>query len=183
MAEIVEVRRHSLRGEGKSLSPEGVALAHRVAPTLVGDFHSAYTSPKPRCIETLAAFGFTTYRVIPEFSTLPDEELSAHARLAEALQRRAGCSLLDAYMAIPATHLVLEKFGAAFFEKLCGLAAALPGGRNALVVSHGGSVEPAVLAAMPDWTLESMGGELAECEGALFRFEDGIFKSVEIRRL
>ena len=181
MAEIFEVRRHSLRGSGPGLSPEGIALAQQTAPTLVGRFAAAYTSPKQRAIETLAAFGFTAYTVVPEFSTLP-ATLAAHDHHVDALVERTQCSVLDAYMAIPATHLILEAFGAACLDKLCTLAAKLPHGRNAIAVSHGGSIEPAVLAAMPDWTLESMGGELAECEGALFHFDGGVFRGVDIVR-
>lgn len=182
MGEIIEVRRHSLRGEGSSLSPEGVELARKAAAGMVGRFHAIYTSPKQRCIETLEAFGFTTYKIVPEFGTLPPE-LAAHDRHVEAVRGRSGCSPLGAYMAIPATHLILERFGSIFYEKLCALAAELPLGRNALAVSHGGSIEPAVLAAMPDWTLDDLGGELKECEAALFHFDDKLFKRVELRRL
>ena len=182
MPEIFEVRRHSLRGDGPSLSPEGIELARRTAATLVGNYEAIYTSPKTRCIETLAAFVFTTCKVVPEFGLLPSK-LDDHERHVGLLQRRTGCSRLEAYFAIPATHLILEEFGRAFFEKLCQLARELHHGKNALAVSHGGSIEPAVLAAMPDWTLRDLGGELRECEGALFHFEDGICTRVELRRL
>lgn len=182
MAEIVEVRRHSLRGDGDALSPEGIELARKAAAGLVGNFAAAYSSPKQRCIETLRLFGVEQFRIVPEFGLLP-RELDAHDRHAEALRERTGCSLLEAYMAIPATHMIIEGFGAAFLEKLCGIGEKLPLGRNALVVSHGGSIEAAVLAAMTDWTLDDLGGELKECEGALFHFDDGILERVEVRRL
>lgn len=182
MGEIIEVRRHSLRGEGDELSPEGVDLARRAAGTLVGNYAAAFSSPKERCIQTLRLFGVAEFRIVPEFG-LPPAELAEHDRHAEALRARTGCSLLAAYMAIPATHLILERFGSAFYEKLCAIAEELPSGRNALVVSHGGSIEPAIMAAVPDWTLESMGGELKECEGALFHFDGGILQRVELRRL
>ncbi|MBM4043202.1 MAG: histidine phosphatase family protein [Planctomycetes bacterium] len=182
MGEIVEVRRHSLRGEGDALSPQGVELARRVAPTLLGGFHAAYSSPKQRAIETLKLFGVAEYKIVPEFG-LPPHELASHDQHVQALRTRTGCSTLEAYLAIPATHLLLESFGAAFLDRLCEVAAALPSGKNALVVSHGGSIEPAVLAAEPDWTLSDMGGELKECEGALFHFDGGILRRVELRRL
>jgi len=182
MGETVEVRRHSLRGEGKGLSAEGLELARRAAATLVGNYAAVYTSPKRRCIETLEALGFTRYEVAPEFATLPSE-LEDHERHAEALRSRTGCSLLEAYLAIPATHLILEKFGTAFFERVCAIAEELPSGKNALVVSHGGSIEAAVLAAMPDWSLRDLGGELKACEAALFVFENRLFRRVEILRL
>jgi len=182
VGEVIEVRRHSIRGEEGALSPEGVELARRVAATLLGHYHAACSSPKKRAIETLRLFGATEFRIVPEFSTLP-KELDAHESRVEALRRRTGCSTLQAYLAIPVTHLILERFGTEFFDKLCELAADLPAGKNALVVSHGGSIEAAILAAMPDWTLESMGGELKECEGALFRFSGGLLKGVELRRL
>jgi len=182
MAVIFEVRRHSLRGEGDGLSAEGLELARRAAATLVGGFAAVYSSPKLRCVETLKAFGFESYRVIPELGTLP-ASLRDHDHHVDALRSRTGCTFLEAYLAIPATHLILEAFGEALFAKLCQLVADLPAGRNALAVSHGGSIEPAVLAAMPDWTLDDLGGELRECEAALFHFTDTIFKGVELRRL
>jgi len=182
MGSVFEVRRHSLRGEGGSLSPEGIELARRASRTLVGNYHAAYSSPKQRAIETLRAFGFDEYHVVPEFGTLP-AELAKHDRMADTLRERTGCTLLEAYLEIPATHLVLERFGNAFFERLCELAEHLPLGRNALAVSHGGSIEAAILAAVPEWTLADIGGELKECEGALFCFEDRLFRRVEIRRL
>jgi broad specificity phosphatase PhoE len=182
VSELIEVRRHSIRGEEGSLSPEGIELARRATATLLGHYHAAYSSPKKRAIETLQLFGVSEYKIVPEFSTLP-KELDAHDAHVEALRRRTGCSTLQAYLAIPVTHLILERFGSEFSDKLCELAAGLPVGKNALVVSHGGSIEAAVLAAIPDWTLETLGGELKECEGALFRFSGGLLKSVELRRL
>ena len=79
--------------------------------------------------------------------------------------------------------MVLEAFGEAFFEKIYELVQKLPANRNALAISHGGSIEPAVLATMPDWTLEDMGGELKECEAARFHFDRQAFKRVELLRL
>ncbi|MFP4058610.1 MAG: histidine phosphatase family protein [Candidatus Brocadiia bacterium] len=182
MAEVFEVRRHAPRGQGKGLSAQGVELAKRASETLLGNYQALYTSPKQRCIETLQAFGFETYKVIPEFATLPSK-LEEHQEKVDQLQERAGCSLLEAYLAIPATRLVLEEFGGSFFDRVCELADELRPGRNALAVSHGGSIEPAVLAAMPDWDLETMGGPLGECEAALFRFENKVFTGVDILRL
>ncbi len=182
MAAVVEVRRHSLRGEGGSLSPEGVALAERARATLLGNYQACYSSPKLRARETLEAFGVTTYTVIDAFSTFP-KEIDDHGDHVRALQERTGCTVLEAYLAIPATHLVVERVGQQFFAKLCELAAELRPRRNALVVSHGGSIEAAVLAAMPDWTLDDLGGELAVCEAACFRFHDHVFRDVSFIRL
>ncbi len=182
MAEIFEVRRHSLRGEGGSLSPEGIALAERARPTLVGRYQACYASPKPRARETLEAFGFTSYRILDELSTFP-KAIDDHGDHVRALQERTGCTTLEAFLAIPATHLVVEAFGNALFARVRELADGLRAGRNALAVSHGGSIEAAVLSAVPDWTLDDMGGELAECEAALFVFEAHVFRRVEFVRL
>lgn len=182
MAEIFEVRRHSIRGQGDDLAPEGIELATRARPTLLDAYHACYTSPKGRCIQTLEAFGFRAYTIVAEFGTLP-RKLAEFDRQAQTIRERSGCTLLEAYFAIPGTHVVLEEFGNAFLAKLTELAEALPQGKNALAVSHGGSIEPAVVAAMPDWSLQTMGGELRECEGARFRFENAILRGVEIVRL
>lgn len=182
MPEIVEVRRHSLRGEGQSLSEEGIALARRAAEGLLGNFQTCCTSPKARAIETLEAFGVTQHTAVPEFGTLPDE-LEDHAAHVKALQDRTGCTVLEAYMAIPATHLALEAFGQAFFQKILEVGEALHPRHNALVVSHGGSIEAGVLAAMPDWSLKDIGCELAECDGARFIFQHKVFLKIEFVRL
>ena len=182
MAEIIEVRRHSLRGEGKSLSPEGIALARRAADTLVGNYQAAYTSPKPRCIETLEAFGFDVWKLVPEFGTLP-KRIDDHEEHVEALQNRTQCTWLEACMAIPATHLIVEQFGNTLFDKIRELADGLHAGKNALAVSHGGSIEAAVLAAMPEWDFDDLGGELALCEAACFHFDHGLFRRIEFIRL
>jgi len=182
MAEIFEVRRHSIRGEGDDLSPEGIELARRAKATLLDDYHACYTSPKGRCIQTLEALGFDTYTIVPEFATLP-AKLAEFDRQVQTIRERSGCSVLEAYLTIPATRAIVDEFAEAFLAKLTELAQALPPGKNALAVSHGGSIEPAVLAAMPDWSLETMGGELRECEGARFVFDGGILRGVEIVRL
>jgi broad specificity phosphatase PhoE len=182
MAETVEVRRHSKRGDGKSLSPEGIALAESAKATLLGRYQACYTSPKARARETLEALGFTTYKVVEAFATFP-KEIDDHDDHVRALQERTGCTRLEAYLAIPATHLVVEAFGKRFFETVCELAAELRPKRNALAVSHGGSIEAAALAAMPDWTLDDLGGELAECEAACFRFKGGVFRDISFIRL
>ena len=182
MAEIVEVRRHSLRGEGKSLSADGVALAQRAAEGLLGNYQACYTSPKTRGIETLEAFGLPEHTAVPEFGTLP-ANLESYAAHVKALHDRTGCTLLEAYLAIPATHLALEAFGQAFFGKVLEIGESLHPRHNALIVSHGGSIEAAVLAAMPDWSLKDLGGELAECEAALFVFRSKVFMKVDFIRL
>lgn len=181
MAQVFEVRRHSLRGEGDCLSPQGLEAARKAASSLVGNYAAAYSSPKRRAIETLEAFGFREYEIVQEFGTLP-AALGLHDHHAAILRERSGCTLLEAYFAIPATHLMLEAFGAAFFAKLCSLLEQLPTNRNALAVSHGGSIEAAVLAAVPEWTLKDLGGELAECDGVFFHFEDRIFRRVTFCR-
>jgi len=182
MAEIFEVRRHSTRGEGDALSPEGLELAERARQTLLDDYHACYTSPKGRCIQTLEALGFTSYTIVPEFGT-PPPKLADFDRQVQTLRERTGCSFLEAYLTIPATRSICEEFGRTFFEKVSELVQALPPGKNALAISHGGSIEPAVLAGMPEWSLETMGGELCECEGARFVLDGGILRGVEIVRL
>jgi len=182
MAEIFEVRRHSLRGEGKSLSPEGIALAHKAADTLLGNYQAVYTSPKPRAVETTEALGFDTYTQVPELGTFP-KAIDDHDKHVQALIQRTQCTRLAAYWAIPATHRTLEQFGTALFDKFCELAAALHPGKNALAISHGGSIEAAILAAMPEWDLADIGPELRECEAACFVFDHQLFRRIEFIRL
>jgi hypothetical protein len=50
------------------------------------------------------------------------------------------------------------------------------------VVSHGGSIEPALVACLPDADHGSWGAPLLHCEGARLGFDRGRWVSIEFRR-
>lgn len=55
-------------------------------------------------------------------------------------------------------------------------------GAVALVVSHGGAIEPTLVACFPDADCESWGGLFGHCDGARLSFENGAFIDVQMRR-
>jgi broad specificity phosphatase PhoE len=59
---------------------------------------------------------------------------------------------------------------------------AVPDGTTALVVAHGGGIEPGLVACLPDADHDSWGAPLGHCDGARLSFDDGRFVSVQFRR-
>nr|WP_157236816.1 hypothetical protein [Promicromonospora sukumoe] len=58
----------------------------------------------------------------------------------------------------------------------------LPEGGTALIVSSGGSIEPVLVAAMPDADHAAWGGPLHHLEGATVTVDGGRFAGVRMRR-
>jgi broad specificity phosphatase PhoE len=179
----VEVRRHSIRGAGKNLSPEGVALAKKVRAELAPSYDLCITSSKERAMETMEAFGFTNYSIDDSFTTLDDSVLAKHRREIDEVASKKGCSTFYAVFEIPEAAEALRGAGQAYLKALKRVAHRLPDGGRALVVSHGGAIEPAALLGFSVYHLREMGGELKPCEGAIFYIEADELTKVEIRRL
>src|SRR2546428_752439 len=81
----VEVYRHSKRGEGKGLSPEGRELARRAQGLLAPHYDLCISSPKERARETLEALGFDRYEADEAFTAVNpwepfDDEVSKLAK-------------------------------------------------------------------------------------------------------
>jgi len=180
---IIEVRRHSMAGHDGRLTGEGTALASFAAKTVATPLGSAFSSPKPRAIETAALFGLPSPQVIEELSPLSSDEFSPYHERIEwfALQ---GLTLLDAYFAIPEIMPLLVNHGKRSLAALSRIAGQLTDGTSALAVSHGGTIEPAALLALGgEFELETMGGELNCCEGVRFGYAERAIVVVEIIRL
>lgn len=162
------------RGRGSQLSRDGVALARRVGAEL-GSFDTVAVTPVPRTMETALAMGFAVDAVL-EFACgyLPGEfdrhvqwEWSQpYVRLAERI--RSGGRLAE-----------LASADAAMWAMLV---AQLPPGGRALVVSHGGSIEPVVVACLPTADHASWGPAFAHCDGVILREHLGRFIDVEWHR-
>ncbi len=60
--------------------------------------------------------------------------------------------------------------------------AAVPDGSGALVVSHGGCIEPALVSCLPDADHAAWGAPFGHCEGVLLEFDNGQFTSARLRR-
>ena len=55
-------------------------------------------------------------------------------------------------------------------------------GAAVLVVSHGGGIEPALVACLPDADHGSWGEPFSHCDGARLSFEHGRFTDIEFHR-
>jgi broad specificity phosphatase PhoE len=62
------------------------------------------------------------------------------------------------------------------------LVEAVPDGAAALVVAHGGGIEPGLVACLPGADHSSWGAPFAHCDGARLAFDDGGFIRVEFHR-
>lgn len=172
----LEVRRHSLtkkglaRGRGSHLSAQGVALARAVGAEL-GPVAYVVTSTSPRAVETAIAMGLAVD--LPSGYVPGEVEFherwtwaQPYVRYAELIARGGGLArVAQAYRAVW-TRVV---------EQVDDDAAAL-------IVGHGGAIEPALVACLPGADHQRWGGLLGHCDGARLGFADGGFVDVEFRR-
>lgn len=176
----LEVRRHSLtkkgpaRDRGSHLSAQGVALARAVGAEL-GPIAYVLTSAAPRAIETAIAMGVAVDDTVDLPSGYVPGEVGFHeqwtwakpwARYADLVGRGGGlAAVTGAHRAAWARAVMSVDDGAA-----------------ALVVSHGGAIEPTLVACHPQADHGQWGALLGHCDGARLGFEDGSFVDLRFRR-
>jgi broad specificity phosphatase PhoE len=176
----LEVRRHSLtkkgtaRGRGSQLSAEGVALARLVGASL-GPFARVVTSAWPRAVETALTMGFAVDDAVELPSGYVPGEVEHHQQWRWPRPYSAYAELLGRGGGLPA---VAEAYRVAW----TGVVEAVPEGAAALMVCHGGGIEPGLVACLPDADHGSWGAPFGHCDGARLDFEDGRFVSVQFRR-
>jgi broad specificity phosphatase PhoE len=170
---MIETRRHSIRLKpGQHLSRAGVELARRVGAG-IGPFDRVITSTLPRAYETAVAMGFAV-----------DEQLESLTQLGEAFEAEVKW---DA--GFPAYAPAYQRGGEArkvmrhHANFLTEVAAALPPGGSALIVSHGGIVEAGVVGCLPDWDYSGWGGPCSWCEGARLFFDGTRFVEAQVLRV
>lgn len=176
----LEVRRHSLTKKGPArtrsshLSAQGVALARAVGAEL-GPIAYVLTSAAPRAIETAVAMGVAVDDTVDLPSGYVPGEVGFHeqwtwanpwVRYAELVARGGGLA------AVAAAHR------AAWTRAVESVA----DGAAALVVSHGGTIEPTLVACLPQAGHERWGALLGHCDGARLGFADGSFVDLRFRR-
>ena len=178
----LEVRRHSLtkkgaaRGRvGSHLSAEGVMLGRLVGASL-GPFASVVTSASPRAIETALAMGLAVDDTVELPSGYVSGEVERHQQWNWPRPYRTYAELLGRGGGLAE---VAETYRAAWTQ----VVQAVPEGAAALVVCHGGGIEPALVACLPDAEHGSWGAPFGHCDGARLGFEDGRFVSVQFRRV
>lgn len=170
---VIETRRHSMRIKpGQNLSRAGVELARRVGAG-IGPFDRVITSTIPRAYETAIAMGFAV-----------DEQLESLTQLGEGLEAEVNWdagfqAYASAWRRGGAAAAAIQKHGAFLIE----VAAALPPGGKALIISHGGIVEAGVVGAMPEWDYSGWGRPCSWCEGARLFFDGSRCVEAQVLRV
>ncbi len=160
MVTTVEVRRHAMRAPGGvHLVQGGVALARRVGQDL-GPFAVVVTSPIPRAFETAIAMGFAVDDVDDHLALIP----------AKVMDRVAWDGGFGAWVTAAEGSKAVRAHLGAMREWLAKVAAALPEGGAALMVSHGGVIE-SVAAACLGGDAAGWGGPARYVEGFRLEFD------------
>ena len=169
----VEIRRHTMRTKpGQHLSQAGVTLARRVGEE-TGPFVRVITSTIPRAFETAIAMGFAV-----------DEQIGALSEMGEDVDAGIGWPATFAQVAAAVrAGGAVARFAAEEARLWRGIAAGLPDGAAALVISHGGIVELGAVACAPDADHGSWGPHLDYCEGARLIFDGERLIAAEVLRL
>jgi broad specificity phosphatase PhoE len=147
---------------GQHLTQTGVDVARRV-----GDgtprFDRVVTSRVPRAHETAIAMGYAVDEQLELLSATPDG-------LGDEVDWRAGfAAFAQAARAEGVTAAYARELG----ELMRSIAAALPEGGRALVVSHGGIVEASAVGCRPDDDFPGWGPSCRYCEGVRLAFDGG----------
>jgi len=181
---VVEVRRHSIRGSDDTLSDEGRELARKAGRALEGKYLYCYTSPKKRAVQTLQQFGYSNFKVDERFGPLPGDKIRPFEDRAQQIVKDQKLTLLEAFFKIRELHPILQEKGRELIEAVKQICRELPEDGRAMVVSHGGAIEPAaILALRKDFSLNVLGGELLECEGVRFFLDGDSVKRIDVVRL
>ena len=177
----LEVRRHSLtrkgpaRGRGSHLSADGVVLARLVGESL-GPFALVVTSASPRAIETAVAMGFAVDDTVELPSGYVPGEVDHHDQWCWPHPYRTYAGLLGRGGDLATIAKVHRRVWTSVME-------AVPDGAAALVVAHGGGIEPGLVACLPDADHELWGAPFGHCDGARLGFDEGGFVCVEFLRV
>jgi broad specificity phosphatase PhoE len=176
----LEVRRHSLtkkgpaRGRGSHLSAQGVALARAVGDQL-GPIAYVLTSPSPRAIETAIAMGLAVDDTAEMPSGYVPGEVAFHQQWSWAQPWVRYAELLAGGGGLAS---VAREHRAIWLRA----AQQVSDGAVALVVGHGGAIEPALVGCFPDADHDRWGALLRHCDGARLGFEAGGFVDLRFRR-
>ena len=148
---------------GQRLNQAGVDLARRVGDGM-GRFDRVVTSLVPRAYETAVAMGYAVDEQMEALSSTPDGLIGEDAEVDlyqgwVAMQRaaRAG-GIAERYVRLQS-------------QLMRAVAAALPDGGRALVISHGGIVEASAVGCRPDDDFAVWGRACGYCEGVRLSFD------------
>jgi broad specificity phosphatase PhoE len=162
------------RGLGSHLSSEGVAIARRVGATL-GPFARVIASPEPRTLETAVAMGFAVDDVADVECKYVPGEFDHHAQWEWDQPFARLASLIG-------SGGKLANLAHRDRTRWLRWASETADDGRVLVVSHGGSIEPVLVACLPDADHRTWGQPFSHCDGAILTVREGAFVEVEFRR-
>lgn len=133
------------------------------------------TGASPRAIETAIAMGYAVDDAIDMPSGYVPHEVDHHDQWSWPQPYVAYAELIKSGGGLAAVAQAHQEIWA-------GVVAAVPDGGGALVVSHGGCIEPALASCLPDEDHASWGAPFAHCDGARLDFSNGRFSNLRLRR-
>lgn len=176
----LEVRRHSFtkkgegRGRGSDLSQAGVRAARDLGGRLRAVDYVGVSEAR-RTLETALAMGFAADDILETGSGYSSTEVAHHDQWSWEHPYVRYRELLH-------TGGALASVASRELDTWRSVAEQVPHGGLALVVSHGGVIEPTLVAALPDADHESWGEPFSPLDGARLAYEAPTFVSIEFRR-
>jgi len=179
----VELRRHAERDGNEDLTATGLAQARRARESLAFPYDAYVVSPAKRARLTMAAFGIADATVEERIAPRPKPPFARFGPRHEALMA-AGMDAVTAWFAIPECVPILLENGRTALAGVLDIAAKLTEGGRALVVSHGGTIEPLAVAATGRGFEDLFTGrELGYCEGIRLAVAEGVVAGIDVLRL
>jgi broad specificity phosphatase PhoE len=178
------VRRHTLtkkgaeRGRGSHISQAGVALARQVGGSL-GPFDRVVASSVPRTFETALAMGFAVSDYEEGVSALDDEVLAEVGHH----DRWSWPEPFAVFARLVRQDGATARMGRTQADLWRVIAAALPEGGRALVISHGRIIEAGAVTCLPDAGHVAWGVPFRHCEGIRLTWERGEVVQFELLRV
>jgi len=176
----LEIRRHAMtkkgpaRGRGSHLSAAGVALAREVGSTL-GPMDLVVTSRSPRTIETAVAMGYAVDDAVDMVSGYVPGVIVHHDQWTWPRP-------YETYAELLADSPAVTEAARSHLDLWMRVLDSVGDGAGALIVSHGGSIELPLVAALPDVDRSAWGPPFAHCDGARLDFDGSSFTAVHLRR-
>jgi hypothetical protein len=158
---VIEIRRHSIRGNGAHLNREGIALARRIGNDMPRAAR-VITSTLERAFETAIAMGFCVDERYEILSTMGDKASSEI--FWDSPYRDFADKMLDG-SALAALGDILKKLA-------CAIAADIPPDGRALIITHGGIIQLIAAACLSGEDLSKLGGPPSYCEGVEIHYDN-----------
>ncbi len=158
---VIEIRRHSIRGNGAHLNGEGISLARRIGNDMPRAAR-VITSTLDRAFETAIAMGFAVDERYEILSTMGDKVSS------EIYWDSPYADFSDKMIAGSA----LESLGGELKKLVRAISADIPSDGRALIITHGGIIQTIAAACLYGEDLSKLGGPPSYCEGIEIHYDN-----------